>query len=366
MIDCAATTELGSPEYMARFTQRAMRDHVPVSGSFDLTYRCNLRCSHCYAGHLVAQTPAEAGELPTAEVLSLLAEAAEAGCLNMVWSGGEPLLRPDFVEVYRAGCRLGILTTVFTNATLVDHSIASAFVDYPPRLVEVSMYGSTAEVYERITGVRGSYERALRGIGALLDAGVHVGLKTMILRDSLDDVSRIEALADDLGVTFRLDPLVTPRLDGDPAPLAQRVDPAEAAAVELSSPKRLRDAATYHERVMSGPERDSLYQCGAGRTGFYLDPRGTMLPCLMSRRIASDARSLGFGAAWDAVGQVVAGLQRSSDSPCIGCESRAMCGYCPALFALETGSADEPPSYVCRLGEQRLGIIEESCEVGRE
>ena len=78
---------------------------MPVSGAFDLTYRCNLRCVHCYCGHATAQSPAQGAELGTDEVLRLLAEAADAGCLQLVLSGGEPLLRRDFAQIYtgRAG-----------------------------------------------------------------------------------------------------------------------------------------------------------------------------------------------------------------------------------------------------------------------
>jgi radical SAM protein with 4Fe4S-binding SPASM domain len=365
LIDCAAMIDLGSPEHMARFTRRAMSERVPFSGAFDLTYRCNLRCVHCYCGHAGGQTAAGASELGTDAALRLLREAADAGCLFMLLSGGEPLLRRDFTEIYLAACRLGIRTTVFTNATLLDERVLAAFRDYPPYLVEVSVYGRSQAVYEAVSGVRGSHAKAMAGIHLLLGAGVRVGLKTMILRDNLNEVAAIESLADDLGCAFRLDALVTPRLDGDPAPLEQRVDPRVAASLELASEKRKREAAAFRDRQMAEPDTPDLFRCRAGVMGFHLDPQGVLRPCLMSQQYGVDAVEMGFAAAWASTVETMRGLRREEDSRCSDCEWRALCGYCPSLFALETGSAHQYSPYVCGLGEQRVGIIDATCEAGR-
>jgi radical SAM protein with 4Fe4S-binding SPASM domain len=365
VIDCDVTMDLGSPEHMARFTERAIRERVPFSGAFDITYRCNLRCVHCYCGHVGKQTAGEASELGTGAVLRLLREAADAGCLFMLLSGGEPLLRPDFAEIYRAACRLGIMTTVFTNATLLDDRALAAFREYPPYLVEVSVYGTSQATYEKVSGVRGSHSKAMAGVHTLLDAGVRVGLKTMILSDNLHEVEAIEALADELGCEFRLDALVTPRLDGDPAPLEQRVDPHVAAALEMASEKRRRDAAAFRERQMAMPDTPDLFRCRAGVMGFHLDPQGVLRPCLMSQQYGVDAVDLGFAAAWSTTVETMRGLRREEESRCSDCEWRALCGYCPSLFALETGSPHQRSPYVCGLGEQRVGIIDATCEAGR-
>ncbi|MEI6727676.1 MAG: radical SAM protein [Actinomycetes bacterium] len=339
-----------------------MRDRVPVSGSFDLTYRCNLRCVHCYCGHLTAQTASQAAELSTAGVQRLLAEAAEAGLLSLVLSGGEPLLRSDFVTIYDGACRLGLLTTVFTNATLVDDHIVAALREYPPQMVEVSMYGATDAVYERVTGVRGSYVRAMRGIQRLMDAGVRVGLKSMVLRDNVEDIPAMLKIADELGVSFRSDALVTPRLDGDQGPLEQRVDPVRAAELELLAEKSRRDAAAYRDRRMAADESPDLYQCGAGSMGFHLDPAGGLRPCIMSQEYAFDAVGLGFAPAWKALVRALDGLRLQQDSLCPECNWRALCGYCPGLLALETGSVHGHSPYMCSLGERRSGIIGENLE----
>ena len=247
-MDCAAQVKLGSPEHLGRFFAKAGRDRVPISGAFDLTYRCNFRCLHCYAGHLATEARSRASELETGQVIDLLSAAAEAGCLMMLLSGGEPLLRHDFLDIYTAAKRLGLIVTVFTNASLLTEDHLNVFAEYPPHLVEVSVYGAGEATYERITGVHGSFRRVRTGIERLLDGGARVGLKTMILRDNVDDIDGIEAMATSLGLRFRLDPMVTPRLNGDLTPLEQRVDPQQAVDLEMRTWERRADMAAFFKR----------------------------------------------------------------------------------------------------------------------
>jgi radical SAM protein with 4Fe4S-binding SPASM domain len=340
-----------------------------MNGSFDLTYRCNFRCVHCYGRHLVGQTRSHAAELETTQVVDLLSEAADAGCLMLLMSGGEPLMREDFIQVYTAARRLGMVVSVFSNASLVTQAHIDTFGEYPPEMVEVSVYGATEATYERITGVPGSFRRARLGIDRLLAGGVRVGLKTMILRDNVEEVADIEAFARDLGVRFRLDPLVTARLDGDPAPLEQRVDPQRAVEIELSSGTRRAELSRFFRRqqaagVPGTGKAGELYYCGAGIASFHIDPHGFMHPCLLSPAIAYNAVAMGFATAWKAVTAAIDDVTWDGAGMCVDCPTIDLCGYCPGVFALEKASPSRPPEYLCQLGEYRLrGIGAEEPEV---
>ena len=360
--DCLFGPEFGSAAYLAEVFDRACRDRVPLSGAFDLTYRCNFRCVHCYGGFPAGPGGSPGGELETARVLDLLSEAAGAGCLMLLLSGGEPLLRDDFVDIYIAARRLGLIVTVFTNASLLTQAHLDAFTDYPPHMVEVSVYGAGEETYERVTGARGSFRRVRRSIEQLVERRIRVGLKTMILRDNVEDVPAIAAYARDLGLRFRSDPLVTPRLDGDPGPLAQRVDALRAVELEFGSEEQRWELARFYERqrVESREERGPsgrMYLCGAGLASFHLDPWGIMRPCLMSTEIAYNTETLGFAGAWQAVTGAVDKAAVRNGERCRDCPFISLCGYCPGLFALEQGSEAGPPEYLCRLGETRFRAI---------
>ena len=361
-MDCDTRVVFGSSDHLKRVFARVGRERVPMSGTFDLTFRCNYRCVHCYAGHLTAQSPAQAAEMNTEQIIELLTAAADAGCLLLLLSGGEPLLREDFVEIYAAAKKLGLIVTVFTNASLVEDSHLDVFAEFPPHMVEVSVYGVTQATYERVTGVPGSFRRVRTGIERLLDRGVRVGVKTMILRDNVEEIGALEAWARDLHLPFRVDPLVTPRLNGDLSPLEQRVDPALAAELEMGGEESKAEIAKFlsvHE--WDGGEEavpdDRLYRCGAGTGSFHIDPRGFMHPCLMSAAIAYNAISRGFADAWKAVKAEVDQATWDATSECATCSNILLCGYCPALFQLEDASPSRPPEYLCRLGENRFRVL---------
>lgn len=361
-MDCETQAILGSSEHLRSIFGRVSRQRLPICGSVDLTYRCNYRCVHCYGAHLTGQSRARAAEMTTEQVFEVLKAAANAGCLMLLLSGGEPLLRDDFLDLYVAAKKLGMIVTVFTNASLVKEPHLDVFEELPPHLVEVSFYGATPGTYERVTGVPGSYRRARSGLERLLERGVRVGVKTMILRDNVHEVAALDAWAAGLGLRFRSDPLVTPRLDGDLSPLSQRVDPAIAAELEMGEEERRAEVAKFlneHYRDGSGHQipDERLYRCGAGIGGFHVDPRGFMHPCLLSTDISYNALAGGFADAWKEVKAAVDRATCEARSKCASCSHILLCGYCPALFRLENASPSRPPEYVCRLGESRHRVV---------
>jgi len=356
-VDSCPPAQTWGVERMRAVVKRAARDRIPISTTFDLTHRCNLRCVHCYVGHDVSAPAAKAGELATRDVIRLLEETAAAGCLQVVLSGGEPLLRTDFLEIYSSARRLGLIVQVFTNATLVRESHLDVFAEYPPEKVDVSIYGATEETCARVTGVPGSFAQALRGVHRLLERGIRVGLKSMILSENLNEIHAIEALAEGLGVSFRLDPLVTPRLDGDLSPLALRVEARRGVALELGALSRRRHLREFADKRVDVAVGTRQYACGAARTSFHVDPQGTMRACVLSREAGFPAVDMGVDAAWRALTAATDELKVSDQMKCGSCKLVVVCGYCPTLFALETGSASRNSQYVCELGEARAQEI---------
>jgi MoaA/NifB/PqqE/SkfB family radical SAM enzyme len=341
-------------ERLRALEHRAELGRIPLFGTLELTQRCNLRCAHCYLSEGARR--GSGAELGTAEVLRLLEEAARAGCLFLLVTGGEPLLRHDFPGIYRRARELGLVVTVFTNATRVDAAVARLLADAPPRLVEVSLYGATPATHDGVTGVPGSHARALEGVATLMRAGVRVGLKTMVLRSNAGEVVELEALAARLGVRFRLDAAVNPRLDGDRRPLAERVEPEISVPIELADPAR-REGYAARLADGAGGAAESFYGCRAGVTAFHLDPAGVLHPCLIARRVAADARERGFDAAWRAAGEALDRLRVSPARPCHACARRALCDRCVAFFELETGAADVPAPYLCAVADRRARAL---------
>jgi radical SAM protein with 4Fe4S-binding SPASM domain len=363
---CPDDGRLASREFLNEALSKARGLHIPISGAFDLTYRCGFRCVHCYARHLVEQPASAANELSTSQVKDLLNQAADAGCLSLLLSGGDPLLRSDFAEIYETARCLGMLVTVFTNASLVRPEHVEVLGAYAGR-VEVSVYGATEDTYERVTGRPDSYRRVWAGIEALLAAGVHVVLKTAVLRENIGEIPAIEARAADLGLDFRMDPLITPRLDGDRSPGLHRVAAHEAVALELCRKESRIKVAKYwkHRRDSSkGCEtgKNKVYNCGAGVFFFHLDPQGRLRPCVTGTHLGYDVTECSFGMAWQQVVHSVKEVEWAEQGKCGACRLYDLCQPCGGLMLMEGASSSDPPRYLCELWEARFRAIQDEIE----
>ncbi|MGB3904717.1 MAG: radical SAM protein, partial [Anaerolineae bacterium] len=165
-MECPHIPKTSYAEFSNRLHDKLGGKRVPIAGSLELTFRCNLRCVHCYLGDTRAGIPGKQ-ELTYAEIRDLLDQIVDEGCLWLLLTGGEPLVRPDFLDIYTYAKQKGLLVTLFTNGTLITPQIADYLQQWRPFVVEISLYGRTKETYEKVTGVPGSYERCMRGIQLL-------------------------------------------------------------------------------------------------------------------------------------------------------------------------------------------------------
>lgn len=350
---------IGNREFINKFNAEAAELRVPLSGSIDLTHRCNLRCLHCYlkehGKHLLRK------EMDTTTILSVLDQITEAGCLHFLFTGGEPLLRRDFPEIYSHAKKNGLIVTVFTNGTLITERILQLFEELPPHLVEISLYGATALTYEKITGIEGSFQRCLSGISRLLKHKIRVGLKTILMNVNSNEFFDIEVIAKRLGAKFRFDAAIFPCMDGNKFPMSLRVSPADAVDKEFSDGERLTMWKKYFERVGGQLPSDKLYDCGAGVTGFHIDPYGNLQPCLMTTKIKYDLLKGSFKEGWL---RAMSNLQvkKAGALRCNQCKKKPLCGFCPAFFEMENGAEDIYSEYLCSLGEHRYQLIKNTVE----
>jgi radical SAM protein with 4Fe4S-binding SPASM domain len=358
-MECCRDIWPDNEEYLRDFNRKVVAQRVPLNGNFDLTHRCNLRCTHCYLAGPSPDRKNSGRELDTRQWRAVIDEITQAGCLYLLLTGGEPLLREDFADIYRCARTSGLLVTVFTNGTLISPNILELFREFPPRAVEITLYGATAGTYEAITGVKGSYQRCLEGIRGLKDHGVNVRLKTILMGLNRHEFHAIEGMAREWGLRFRFDAALFPRLNGDPSPIDLRVPPQEAVEKEFSDRDRFRQYRDFFERFKDVPLTDSLYQCGAGRTHFHIDPYGNLQPCLMVRNLSYNLESGGFLTGWNEVMPRLRDVKPGTAYRCNQCQKRSLCGFCPGFFKLEKDAEDLPSEYLCEMGQLRFEKINE-------
>jgi len=354
-MECTQTTFLSNKEFLTEFNQKSAQLRIPLTGGIDITHRCNLRCVHCYLGNHAGNILQN--EMSTQKILSVLDEITDAGCLYFLISGGEPLLRRDFPEIYKHAKNNGLLVTIFTNGTLITDKILGLLNDFPPRVIEISIYGATASTYEKITRVPGSYEKCLNGIRRLLDKKINVRLKTILMTLNSQEFFDMENMAKDFGVKFRFDAGIFPRMNGDKSPLMLRVSPEDAIEKEFSDKDRLLSWKLFFEKTRGYLLSDKLYICGAGITFFHIDPYGNLQPCIMVSNIKYNLLNGRFLTGWREIISTIRDKKAGNSFLCNKCEKKYLCSFCPAFFELENGAEDIHSEYLCTMGNHRYDII---------
>lgn len=353
-------TDPFSIEWTREFRARAHRNRIPVSATLELTARCNLRCQHCYLGNQEEQHARHAQERDTAAVKASLKEWADAGCLYLLITGGDPMMRDDFAEIYRFACELGLLVTVFCDGILVDQAIIDLFREFPPRKVEISIYGATAGTYELVTRVPRSHAEAWEGINLLCENGIRVGLKTVLLTLNEHELEAMEAQAKERGLPFRYDAAVFPCLPGGSnEPIDLRVSPEKVVEHDLSSPERQKQWVDKIDQTDALPEDDRLYSCGAGATGFYVDPFGNYSPCLLATHYQTAQGGRTFSDLWKNELGTIQQKKKSTSNGCLTGELRGACVHCPAMNFIETGDEETESDYFKKTTELRFRAVRE-------
>ena len=345
---------------------RSDERRIPVEGTIETTFRCNLNCIHCYINEAAATHSVRRRELPLKRLHTLLDEIVDAGCLSLLFTGGEVLVRDDFPEVYLAAIRKGLLVTIFTNGTLILDRIADLFSEYLPERVEISLYGMTRETHERITRTPGSFDRCRAGIERLMNRGIPLKLKTMAMTWNMREIPAMQAYARRLGVDFVFDGLLNPRVDcGANRNAELQLSAEQVLVLDLQDSDRVRELRAFCQRFarpdISGTA-EYVYTCGAGQTAFTIDPYGQLQMCQLSRRASFDIRKGTFEQGWNAVFPALRARKWHSASPCRTCSLISLCGSCPGAAELEHGDVEGLVAPFCRIAHARAyAVMGESC-----
>jgi len=349
-------------DFSTRLHRRALGRRVPLSGSVEVTRRCPLRCVHCYNNLAMDDHETRWRELTCEEHCRILDEIAGAGCLWLLYTGGEIFARTDFLDIYTYAKQKGLLVTLFTNGTLVTAKVADHLAQWRPFSIEITLYGRTRQVHERVTGVPGSYERSVRAIRLFRERRLPLRIKTMALtlnRHEIGDLRRF--VEEELGLEFRFDPMLNCRLDCSRGPLAVRLTPEEVVALDLQDPKRLAEWKRFAEqfnRPADWPEQlDQLYSCGAGIQAFAVDPWGGLGLCALAREEAYDLRNGSFRAGWEHFLSKIRQKKITRRTKCVACQIKAMCGMCPANAELENQDSELPVDFLCRVAHLRARVL---------
>jgi radical SAM protein with 4Fe4S-binding SPASM domain len=353
---------------MDRLIFRTVQKHRPLSVHFDLTYRCNERCVHCYLDH------DDHGELTTAECLKVLDDLARSGTLFLTFSGGEIFLRPDLYEILAAARRLHFDISLKSNALLVTPERAARLREFAVRRVQISVYSDVPAIHDAITKVPGSLERTLAAIPILLEHGLQVKLACPLMQENLMAYRGVMVLAEKLGVPYILDLTITPMMDGSSGPLEHRASVSSLLpvlrdpALHGCKPQPTAEAtmamnalpAALGSAVSSGMESLAYEDlpCSAGHNSCYISPYGDVFPCVQLPQAAGNLRREKFDDIWYHAPQLekLRAIRESQLPICSRCQIRSYCERCPGLALMEGGELLGAYERACALAEEKARL----------
>ena len=371
---------MNSPTY---FKRRAISGSRPFSTKssplfrldIELTERCNLNCLHCYINRPKTDTQAIKKEMSTDIIKNIIKEAASLGCMIVRLTGGEPLLRDDFEEIYLFARKCGLRVTVFTNATLITQKLANLLAHIPPlEKVEVTLYGMKRESYEAVTRVPSSFQTAWRGVQLLRENKIPFSVSGIVLSPNIKEVKEFDTWTQSIpwmdhhppSYSLVLNLHSRRKLKKNSLIKKLRLSPEEVLNILTRYPEKYaKDMKRFCVRFLS-IYGDKLFSCGAGLRSGSIDAYGNLQLCLLLRH-PDTVYSTGNGTLKKALEIFFPAVRsRRAYNPeylrrCARCFLKAFCDQCPAMSWMEHGTLDTPVDYLCDMTHVQaryLGLLQ--------
>lgn len=332
---------------------------IPVSGIFELTPRCNLRCKMCYVRLTPEQMAPLGRELTAQEWISLAQQCKDAGLVFVLLTGGEPTLRKDFCEIYEQLTMMGLSIAINTNGTLITDEVKALWRRLPPAQVNITLYGVCEADYTALCGDGSAFLKVCEALDWLQSEGILVHLNTTIAPTNYKKWMELEEFAKKRGAELRMTSYCFPptrRSECSACTDFMRLEPEQAGELIVldilyregmeSVKKRALNLGTPVQRSCELDVGDPI-QCMAGRSQFWLTWHGRLTPCGMLSTPCISILEEGFLPAWEKLRAVCADIRLCPE--CTTCPEQTSCMNCAAVTFAETGRFDGKPEYMCRL-----------------
>lgn len=327
-----------------------LKSRRPLSGQIELTYECGLNCVHCYCKGYKKKGK----ELTTERWKKIIDDISKQGCLWLTITGGDPLLRKDFIEIYSYAFDKGILISVFTNASEISDKVFQLWQKKRPLNVEVTFHSYRPENFEAITQVFGSFKKIKRNIDRLIKLKIPIVLKMVGLRQNKFDVLATKKFIEKLigKKKFKFGSFVFPALDGSKKNCQYRLTPQEILTIEKKDKDMIKQRKEQDEKdEQQKRPNEFLYWCNNWWTSFYINPFGRLQFCHLTKKFSADLKKISFKHGFYEVFPKLLEEKYKTDSRCQNCSSRLKCYRCPARAFLETGNEEGVVDYYCQLAK---------------
>lgn len=349
------TLEYG--EFSRRVHDQSAATSRVIKAQVELTYRCNLHCRHCYTDPYNAKEFAPR-ELSLDEIYRLLEELQQIGVMWLNLTGGDIFMHPHFFDIYDRAVQRGFLLQLYTNGTLFTQAAIERLRHTPPFTIDISCHSVSEDAFDWFTQVPGSFRAFVRGLEMLRAAGLPFTLKTKAMNWNKDEMPAIRRFVESYGGRFGFTHSLSPRLDGDLAPLGYRLAPDDVLALD-----RHHRGAEEAEDVCAlppgpaPPATDRLYRCGCGTNTIHINAWGELGTCTLQYERRRSLREQTLREAIDSLFREIRAMRYRGVSPCRTCNVYAWCEKKPTDARWECGNAEAPIPYNCDVAVGRAETV---------
>ena len=306
----------------------AARQNIPYTVIFELTRKCNLNCQHCYA------TPKKGRkELTTSEIKSAINQLKNLGALFITFTGGDPTVNPDFIDILRYASDKNLAIQIFSNGVSFNEKMVDELCSLNVFHVGVSVYGATANTHDTITRVQGSWQRTVNACIRLKERGIFVVFKFVIMSLNSHEANEMAYMSDKLGIPCKIDAKMKPRDDIMHDPLT----------LQLNNYKLKHIYKAYKKDHIAAKKINSsmIYlACVMGRSLLTINTYGDVFPCVQVPIPAGNIRYTTITDIWKNspfLQEVRKFPRKEKIHGCPECGVREYCNRCPGSAFTEAG-----------------------------
>lgn len=363
---------------------KASKNKIPLQGTFELSPVCNFSCKMCY----VRRTPAQLQKAGKCirnwkEWLALGRQCKEEGMLYLLLTGGEPFIYPGFRELYEGLHSMGIVLMINSNGTMIDRDTVEWLKAMAPSRINITLYGASADTYERLTGNRDGFEKAKQAILMLQEAGIPIVINASMIPENTEDLEAIVKFGKEHDLNVRMATYMFPPVRREEIDVYSRFTPEEAAYHFVRKYRCfLRDRTEEYKQFLQGqldkvfPYRESAcfedsgqqeetwgsgmdyMRCRAGRSAFWISWEGIMTACgMLPFPLETYPFEEEFSKCWLALTEAVRNAKVMEE--CNVCERKEICHPCVAQLYCETRDVHKKAQYLCDMTDCVISKLQE-------
>jgi len=289
-------------------------------------------------------------------------QICESGGLSIFLTGGEVLTHPNFIEMYLYAKNKGMFVSILSNATILTEDVADILSDYPPALFSTTMYGATADTYESITQIPGSFEMFIDSIEMLKDRNIKTEIKAILLQSNKQDIMQIREYSITRGMSFRFSASIRPTENGSIAPLSYALSPEEVFEFDKIIPEQYNYYLRESVDPMPQPETDRkrrenyTYLCSFAENAYFITCSLMLYGCPRERCHGEDLSITSFREGWETLG-VLKEKRLDLKTPCHTCNFFRYCRQCSAEMECR-GDISKPIEETCLLARYRYNFVQ--------